>query len=372
MTYSCSLNALCDSDKTQSRRSNLPPSLRPVFSISTSLNTPLTGKSQPNPGIPCSHITFDALRVNDPKQGGWPIHIIAFLWIGGWMPLITGMLLLVVTWVSFSSKNLLARPSLTGHPALFWGLEIPFLIGGIAGSFVCGVNYWYYFVSMRVAMSSWSAFFLILGFFAAYYGRQTLNRLRQTQDSFNYRQQLRILVMTVGMFILCGIVMGFHSLFMERIDAIYQVFILFTSLYRVCAWVILVGSAVYVWVSPTTTLLIALAEATAIDLPVDHTLCARETRETHAKAARALKSLPTRAAPRLLKTTTNRTLQAKLKKNRSIVILRMTRKSRRRTRNQTTRLPHFYSLMAPKPSRKLIPILLKKQLLPLVLPKRLF
>lgn len=165
------------------------------------------------------------------------------------MPLITGMLLLVVTWVSFSSKNLLARPSLTGHPALFWGLEIPFLIGGIAGSFVCGVNYWYYFVSMRVAMSSWSAFFLILGFFAAYYGRQTLNRLRQTQDSFNYRQQLRILVMTVGMFILCGIVMGFHSLFMERIDAIYQVFILFTSLYRVCAWVILVGSAVYVWVS---------------------------------------------------------------------------------------------------------------------------
>lgn len=165
------------------------------------------------------------------------------------MPLITGMLLLVVTWVSFSSKNLLARPALTGHPMLFWGLEIPFLVGGIVGSFVCGVNYWYYFISMRVAIASWSAFFLILGFFAAYYGQQTLFRLHKTQDSFNYRQQLRILIMTVGMFIVCGIVMGFQAFFMERIDAFYQMFILVTALYRVCGWVILVGSAVYVWVS---------------------------------------------------------------------------------------------------------------------------
>lgn len=177
----------------------------------------------------------------------------AFLWVVGWVPYIIGMLLLVVTWVSFSSKNLLARPALTGNPLLFWGLAIPFIVSSIIGSIVCGVNYWWYWVSMRVAVAVWSSFFLIIALFAGYYGNQTLVRLHKTRDSFNYHQQLRILIVVVAMFIACGVCLGVQSYFLSRIDEIYQVFLLVTSLYRVCGLIVLVGSSVYVWVATTHT-----------------------------------------------------------------------------------------------------------------------
>lgn len=203
--------------------------------------------------IDCRHIIYDALRVGDAKQHGVPPHIMSFLWVVGWVPYIIGMLLLVVTWVSFSSKNLLARPALTGNPLLFWGLAIPFIISSVIGSIVCGVNYWWYWVSMRVAVAVWSAFFLIIALFAGYYGNQTLVRLHKTRDSFNYHQQLRILIVVVAMFIACGICLGVQSFFLSRIDEIYQVFLLVTTLYRVCGLIVLVGSSIYVWVATTHT-----------------------------------------------------------------------------------------------------------------------
>lgn len=198
-----------------------------------------------------SHIIYDALRVGDPKQHGVPLHIMAFLWVCGWVPYIIGMLLLIVTWVSFSSKNLLARPALTGHPTLFWGLGIPFILASIISSLLCGVNYWWYWVSMRVAVAAWSAFFLIIALFAGYYGNQTLARLHKSRDSFNWKQQFRVLVAVVIMFVACGVCLGVQSYFLSRIDEIYQVFLLVTSLYRVCGFIVCIGSTVYVWHSTT-------------------------------------------------------------------------------------------------------------------------
>ena len=204
-----------------------------------------------NRPAPHSHVIYDALRVGDPKQHGVPPHIMAFLWACGWVAYNIGNQLLIVTWVSFSSKDLMARPALTGHPTLFWSTTIPFTVVNIVASLLCGVNYWYYWVSMRVAIAAWAAFALVTALFAGYYGNQMLVRLNKSRDSFNWKQQFRVLVCLVFMLVSCGICLGIQSYFLTRIDEIYQVFIAVTSLYRLCGLFILVGSAAYVWYSTT-------------------------------------------------------------------------------------------------------------------------
>lgn len=170
-----------------------------------------------------------------------------FLWVFGWVPDVSGMLLLIVTWVSFASKNLLARPALTGNPALFWGIDIPYVISSIVLPLVSGINYWHYFIAMRICICSWSAMFLVLALFASYYGYQTLSRLNKGGDSFNYRQQLRVLVIMCLILFGCGISLGVQGYFLEKIDNFYQIFLLCTSLYRVSGFFLTFGSAIYVW-----------------------------------------------------------------------------------------------------------------------------
>lgn len=198
---------------------------------------------------PYRHIAFDAIRVSGPDQHGAPPHLMAFLWVFGWVGAVSGMCLLVVTWISFSSKNLLARPALTGSPALFWGIEVPYILSSIALPIISGVSYWCYFIAMRVCICSWSAMFLVLALFASYYGYQTLSKLSNGGDSFNYRQQMRVLVVLVFTLGGCGICLGVQGFFLDKIDNFYQIFLLCTSLYRVCGFTLCAGSALYVWIA---------------------------------------------------------------------------------------------------------------------------
>lgn len=175
--------------------------------------------------------------------------MVSFLWVGGWIPPITGIILLTITWISFSSKNLLARPALTGNPALFWSIEIPYVFFSVVGSILCGVNYWYYFVSMRSLIAAWAAMFFILALCAVYFGSKTLSRLSKTGDNFNRRQQLRALCGLVLIVGCSGLSLGVQSYFMTRIDEIYQIYLLCTSLYRVGGSALALGSASYAWVA---------------------------------------------------------------------------------------------------------------------------
>lgn len=169
------------------------------------------------------------------------------LWSFGYVPPMAGVVLLVVTWISFASKDLFARPVLTGHPLLFWGIMIPFTISCIVFPIVGGVRYWYYFVTIRIMTASWSALFLILAFFGAFYGYQTLSRLRQGGDSFNYKQQMRILVLLVNSLGSSAITTALQAYFLDSIDNFYQMFILCSSIYRLTGVFFSAGTAIYVW-----------------------------------------------------------------------------------------------------------------------------
>ena len=195
------------------------------------------------------HIIYDALRASDYNQHNVPIHIMSFLWVYGWVGALSGMLLMVVTWVSFSSKNLLERPALTGNPTMFWGIEIPMLVITLGFAVAAGQNYWWYFVCMRACVAAWSALSLILALIAAYYGGRTISRLREGGDSFGYRQQLRVLIVIVGAFLVCAICLGVQGFFLDTIDNFYQIYLLCTTFYRLTGLSVTLGSALYVSVA---------------------------------------------------------------------------------------------------------------------------
>lgn len=171
--------------------------------------------------------------------------------MAGFIPAVSGLLLLVVTWVSFSSKDLLFRPALTGHPILFWTLEIPFVVINLTGGSLSGVSYWWYFITMRVCISAWAAFFMILSLFAGYYGHDTLKKLSNSQNTFNYKQQLRVLIVVVTVLIACAFTLTLQAYFLVEIDKIPGVFILVNCVYRVSCWLMCAGSALYVWIATT-------------------------------------------------------------------------------------------------------------------------
>ena len=195
------------------------------------------------------HIAYDALRVSDINQHGTPFPLLGFLWLTGFVPPLSGVMLLIVTWVSFSTKSLMSRPALTGHPVLFWSLFTPFVVSNLVQGALCGINYWVYFIVMRVIISSWSALCIILSIFAGYYGTQTLKKISATKNSFNYAQQMRLLIFIIVMMICCSISLIFHAYFLTDIDLIPGVFFLITSVYRLSSFTVATGSAVYAWIA---------------------------------------------------------------------------------------------------------------------------
>lgn len=170
----------------------------------------------------------------------------SFLWTFGFVPSVAALALMIVTWVSFASKDLLARMALTGHPVLYWSLVGPYVIVSLVLSVISGRNYWWYFVALRVLLCTWSAFLILLGLFGFYHGYGTLSKLKLGGDTFNYRQQLRVLIMIVTCLVSSGIAAGFQAYFLERIDQIYQLFLFFSTTYRVVTFSFALGSSLYV------------------------------------------------------------------------------------------------------------------------------
>lgn len=162
------------------------------------------------------------------------------------MPSVTAFVVWSVTYVSFASKDLLVRPALTGSPVFFWSLEIPFVLFTIILGVIAGINYWYYFIAMRVLFCFWAAILAILSAFCAFYGKKTLDKLNASGDSFNYNQQLRVLIFIVASGGICGITLAVQAYYLDTIDNFYQIFILCSSMYRLSSLISLIGSTAYV------------------------------------------------------------------------------------------------------------------------------
>lgn len=170
-----------------------------------------------------------------------------FLWWGAVIPGMSVFVVMTVTYITFSSSNVLVRSPLAANPALYWGLQIPFLVFSIVLPLVSGINYWYYFVATRICFSSWAAFLFILCAISAYFGKQTLGKLKAAGDTFNYNQQLRLLLFLLIGGLVVGVLLGVQGFFLDSIDARYQIFILCTSFYRFASFVAQFGGSAYVW-----------------------------------------------------------------------------------------------------------------------------
>lgn len=171
-----------------------------------------------------------------------------FLFWFGSVPPVSGLFVLAFTWLSFASKSLMTRLAIVGdHPAAFWAIIIPFILASLVLPTVAGVNYYYYWISMRMAFSVWSALCIILGCFCGYYGYQTISKLKKSGNDFHYKQQLRVLIFIVGICIGCGIPLGFQAYFLENIDNFWQIWILCMAVYRMAGIGGAIGCAIYVW-----------------------------------------------------------------------------------------------------------------------------
>ena len=165
----------------------------------------------------------------------------------GWVPVITGMILLTITWMAFSSKNLLARPAVTGSWPLYLSIIVPYILTSLIGSTICGVNYRYYFIAMRAVLSAWSAMFLMLFAACLWYGRKTLIRIKASGDNFSKNQQFRAFLVVATILFSCGVTLGINGYFMDAIDKSLTWFLLITTFYRLCGLSLYLGGAFYVW-----------------------------------------------------------------------------------------------------------------------------
>jgi hypothetical protein len=157
------------------------------------------------------------------------------------------MILLVITWMSFSSKNLLARPAVTGSWPLYLSLMIPYVLTSLVGAGVSGIDYKTYLIAMRATLASWSAMFLMLFAASFWYGRKTLIRLELTGDKFAKNQQLRAYLIVGAILLSVGIALGVNAFFMDSIDRSLTWFLLITSFYRSCGLILYIGGSFYVW-----------------------------------------------------------------------------------------------------------------------------
>lgn len=154
---------------------------------------------------------------------------------------------MAVTYVTFSSSNVLVRSPLTANPALYWGIQIPFLVISIILPIISGVNYWYYFIATRIYICALASLLFTLSLICAYFGTQTLRKVKAVGDTFNYYQQLRMLIFLVAAGIIAGIVLAVQAYFLDSIDNFYQIFILCTTVYRMGNFISVFGGGAYVW-----------------------------------------------------------------------------------------------------------------------------
>jgi membrane protein implicated in regulation of membrane protease activity len=160
---------------------------------------------------------------------------------------IVAMLLLVVTWMSFSTKELLARPALTGHPVIFWTLALPWIIIYLTASIVSGFKHTFYNVAFRVFLSTAAALFLVLSICAAYYGWNTVQRLKKASDQFARRQQMRAFVVMIIILTSVMVSSSLEAIFLTQIDKIRQLFLTIETMYLAYAVILSVGSGLYAW-----------------------------------------------------------------------------------------------------------------------------
>jgi membrane protein implicated in regulation of membrane protease activity len=169
----------------------------------------------------------------------------------GWVPVISGMVLLTITWMTFSSKDLFVRPAVTGNWALYLAFMVPYFLISLIASTICGISNKVYVISMRLTLAAWAAMFLILFVCCAWYGRKAVIRLSKTGDKFNRNQQLRVSVIVCIVLLGCGVLMGINAYLMEAIDKSLTWFLIITSFYRCNALFLYFAGAIYTWVGTT-------------------------------------------------------------------------------------------------------------------------
>jgi hypothetical protein len=199
-------------------------------------------------GIPLQ-VTFDLLRALSPKAFGAPLHFVNFLWVMQWVPVISGMVLLITTWISFSSKSLLSRPVVTGNWVLYLGIMLPYAISSLILAVISGISHKVYSIGMRILLASWAAMFFLLFIICVWYGRQTIKRLSAAGDKFTRDQQFRAMFVVCFILFGCGALMTVQAVLMLAIDKSPTWFLIITQSYRICALLLYVTGAIYSWVA---------------------------------------------------------------------------------------------------------------------------
>jgi hypothetical protein len=204
--------------------------------------------------------------------------------------------------MSFSSKNLLSRPVVTGNWALYLAFMIPFALSSFVLSILCGISHKVYAVTIRIILASWAGMFIILALCVFWYGRKTINRLSAASTKFNRYQQM------IGLVVVCFILLGFgvivtilQAIFVLDIDKSPTWFLLITNSYRVCALGLYISGTLYSWmatnrvisessshgrpgtVSPQSRSLALVSQQPPTRDPSINTLPAGKTSETHSE-----------------------------------------------------------------------------------------
>jgi hypothetical protein len=192
-------------------------------------------------------IAWDIVRAGGPKQFGVSLHLMAFFWIMGWIPVVAGIILLTVTWMSFSTKDVMVRPVATGNTTLYLALVIPMAVSGLICALVGAISHKIYLISVRVMMGIWSLLFFITMGCCIYYGYKTIKQLAKTNDSFARKQQFRVYVIMCIICIIGGAGLGVQSYFLEKIDSSPHWYFIVLTAYRLCELTLFVGCALYVW-----------------------------------------------------------------------------------------------------------------------------
>jgi hypothetical protein len=102
---------------------------------------------------------------------------------------------------------------------------------------------------MTIILASWGVMFFVLFILCAWYGKKTISRLADSNDTFNKNQQLRAYIVMLVILFGCSVFLLVDAGLLQTIDKSLPGFLIVYSFYRVNSWFYYVAGATYAWVA---------------------------------------------------------------------------------------------------------------------------
>lgn len=196
-----------------------------------------------------SHWSYEMIRAT----GGADQHNVslmamsALVTIGVVIPM-SAFGMLTITWMSFTSKKLLERPTITGNTRLFLGLNIPFYLLSLVCCLVSCISHAVYLIVWRVMYGGWLIYGGIVGILAFRYGYLNYHQLKTTGNKFGLMQQLVSYVMLAFVCFTIFVVLLLHTIFLQKVDETPVRYLLTYGTYRVLLFALHVCVALYTFI----------------------------------------------------------------------------------------------------------------------------